>query len=445
MAVAARRNAAGQTEFTLACAVVLFRVAGLVEIGIVTGQNASCYRGHSALIIGMLAAIVAESAFLCTACLRARQVRAWWAVADLVFTIVVLVAFATVTARYGGLYVAYPYSVICSLAFGVGLRRLSTVLGATACLAAAYIYGGGHLHADPAANVMVNTITYFPNTVVTWAVCRQLRRMACELEASRSREAMLARDEERLRHARMLHDRVLQTMETLPLGQWIADAAMKARVAEDAAWLRGIVEGADQATEGDLVSQLSQSVARAARDGLRVEFNYATLRGSPILGALDSGQTAALAGAVGEALTNVAKHAATSSAVLRLAATPSALVVTVLDQGRGFDPTAQPEGVGLRECIRGRVTEAGGIVRIDTAPGAGTYLEMTMPVAGRGPRSQGEGRRRPVSTAVSTVASTAASTVARSRSQEKIRDNRPRSALYPLKLFSLMQGRAPSE
>jgi signal transduction histidine kinase len=37
-------------------------------------------------------------------------------------------------------------------------------------------------------------------------------------------------------------------------------------------------------------------------------------------------------GAVSEALTNVAKHAGTASAVLRLAATPAALVVTVLDQ-----------------------------------------------------------------------------------------------------------------
>lgn len=383
MTEAGRWNAAGQTEFTLACGVVLFRVAALAEFAIVTGQNAPDYRGHGPVILGLLVAILAESVLLCAACLRARQVRPWWAVADLAFTIAVLVIGAKVAARYGGLYIAYPYSVICSLAFGVGLRRLSAVLGATAFLAAGYLYGGGHLHADPPAHVVVNTITYFPNTMVTWAVCRLLRRMGRELEASRSREALLARDQERLRHARMLHDRVLQTMETLALGQWIADAALKARVAEEAAWLRGLVEGTDQATGGDLVSQLSERVARAAGDGLRVEFNYATLRGSATLGALGGQQVAALAGAVGEALTNVVKHAATASAVLGLAATPVALVVTVLDQGRGFDPAAQPEGMGLRESIRGRVAEAGGAVRIDTAPGAGTYLEITMPLAGR--------------------------------------------------------------
>jgi signal transduction histidine kinase len=71
--------------------------------------------------------------------------------------------------------------------------------------------------------------------------------------------------------------------------------------------------------------------------------------------------------------------------VLRLAATPAALVVTVLDQGRGFDPATQPAGMGLKESIRGQITESGGTVRIDSAPGAGTYLEITMPLAGSAP------------------------------------------------------------
>jgi signal transduction histidine kinase len=389
--VAARWTAAGQTEFTLARMVVLFRIAGLAEIAIVAGHNASSYRGHAAAVMALLAAIAAESAVLCTACVRARRVRPWWAVADLAFTIAALAASAMISARYGGLYIAYPYSIICSLAFGIGLRRLSAVLAATVILAAGYLYGGGHLHADPAANVAVNAITYFPNTVVAWAISRQLRRMGRELDASRSREAMLARDQERLRHARMLHDRVLQTMETLARGQWIADAALKARVAEEAAWLRGLVEGTSEGAGEDLLSQLSEMVARAARNGLHVQFNYTTLRGSAILGALDSQQSAALAGAVSEALTNVVKHAATASAVLRLAATPAALVVTVLDQGRGFDPATQPEGMGLKESIRGRITESGGTIRIHTAPGAGTYLEITMPRAG-GPH-QDSGRQ----------------------------------------------------
>jgi signal transduction histidine kinase len=380
---ATRPNAVRQTEFTLARAVVLFRAAGLVEFWIVTMHNASAYRSHADVVIALLAAVTAESAVLGTACLRARRVRTWWAAADLIFTVTVLVVSAMVSLHYRGLYVAFPYSVICSVAFGIGFRRLSAVVAATVILAAGYLYGGGYLHADPAPNVVVNAVTYFPNTLVAWAASRQLRRMGRDLEASRSREAVLARDTERLRQARMLHDRVLQTMETLARGQWTADAALKARVAEEAVWLRSLVEGTAEGAAGDLTSQLSDLVARAARDGLHVAFNHATLREPVVLTGLDAQRGAALVGAVSEALNNVVKHAATTSAVLRLAAAPGTLVVTVVDQGRGFDPAAQPAGMGLRESIRGRVTESGGTVQIDTAPGAGTFLEITMPLAGR--------------------------------------------------------------
>ena len=305
MTAALRSNAARQPELTLARAVVLFRTAGLAEFWIVTVHNASDYRSHTAVGIVLLAAVTAESAALSTACLRARRVRAWWTVVDLAFTVAVLVASALVSARYGGLFIAYSYSVVCSLAFGVGLRRLSAVLAATAFLTAGYLCGGGYLHADPAAHVAVNAVTYLPNVLIAWAIARQRRRMGRELEESQAREALLARDRERLRHARMLHDRVLQAMETLAQGQWIADAAVKARVAEEAVWLRGLVEGTDEATAGDLLGQLSELVGRAARDGLHVEFNHATVRAPAILDTLSAPRSAALVGAVSEALTNV--------------------------------------------------------------------------------------------------------------------------------------------
>ena len=89
------------------------------------------------------------------------------------------------------------------------------------------------------------------------------------------------------------------------------------------------------------------------------------------------------------------RHAETGSAVLRLAATPAALVVTVLDRGRGFDLTAQPEGMGLKESVCGRIAESGGTVWIDTAPGAGTYLEITMPRTGSRDREGGRGGSEP--------------------------------------------------
>lgn len=86
------------------------------------------------------------------------------------------------------------------------------------------------------------------------------------------------------------------------------------------------------------------------------------------------------AGAAEEALTNVAKHAGVSNAVLRAGAESGVLTLSVLDQGRGFDPSAEHPGVGLAQSIRGRIAEIGGTVLIDSSPGAGTYIEITVPL-----------------------------------------------------------------
>jgi signal transduction histidine kinase len=112
-----------------------------------------------------------------------------------------------------------------------------------------------------------------------------------------------------------------------------------------------------------------------------VEFNASDLiRASarPVRRALPLELTEAVASAVGEALTNTAKHAGVSTAVLRATLTDRALTVSLLDRGAGFDPTAATTGVGLRESITARIEEVGGRVRIESAPGEGTYVELVV-------------------------------------------------------------------
>jgi signal transduction histidine kinase len=66
--------------------------------------------------------------------------------------------------------------------------------------------------------------------------------------------------------------------------------------------------------------------------------------------------------------------------VLRVGAEPGVLTLSVVDQGRGFDPSVEHRGIGLAESIRGRIAEIGGTVLIDSSPGAGTYIEITVPL-----------------------------------------------------------------
>ena len=100
---------------------------------------------------------------------------------------------------------------------------------------------------------------------------------------------------------------------------------------------------------------------------------------------------------------------------------PDGVVVTISDDGRGFDPERVPPGRhGVTGSIMTRMHDAGGTARIDTAPGTGTTVTLSWtnraaPPAGPEPGSPGPGRstRRegsadPASTAASSPLSLSA-------------------------------------
>lgn len=96
----------------------------------------------------------------------------------------------------------------------------------------------------------------------------------------------------------------------------------------------------------------------------------------------------AFEGAAAEALRNSLAHAAgatpdqgasdgvTRTATLRSG--PDGVVVTISDDGRGFDPDRTPlDRHGITGSIVARMHDVGGTARIDAAPGAGTTVTLT--------------------------------------------------------------------
>ena len=86
---------------------------------------------------------------------------------------------------------------------------------------------------------------------------------------------------------------------------------------------------------------------------------------------------------VQEALTNVAKHAQATQAVVNLERRPDALVCSIADNGRGFDARARSarmhsEGLGLIG-MRERAASLGGTLSIASGPGRGTTLKIVVP------------------------------------------------------------------
>ncbi len=84
-----------------------------------------------------------------------------------------------------------------------------------------------------------------------------------------------------------------------------------------------------------------------------------------------------------ECLTNVAKHAAATSVLVRLARDGQHAVLEVLDDGRGFDPdqawqSPRTGHLGLR-VLTDLAQDAGATLSVSSAPGQGTWWRLQVP------------------------------------------------------------------
>jgi signal transduction histidine kinase len=89
---------------------------------------------------------------------------------------------------------------------------------------------------------------------------------------------------------------------------------------------------------------------------------------------------------VQEALTNVAKHARASHAEVALRRSGDLLEITIRDDGAGFpiDDPRKPESFGLLG-LRERISLLRGTASISSAPGSGTTIAVTLPLAATEP------------------------------------------------------------
>jgi signal transduction histidine kinase len=93
---------------------------------------------------------------------------------------------------------------------------------------------------------------------------------------------------------------------------------------------------------------------------------------------LDEATRVTLFRALRELLVNVAKHAKSATAHVRIWHAEEVVRVSVEDSGIGFDPEARHEGYGLL-ALRDRVGQMGGSVAIESAIGRGTRIVVSVP------------------------------------------------------------------
>jgi signal transduction histidine kinase len=213
-----------------------------------------------------------------------------------------------------------------------------------------------------------------------------------------SAKLITAQEEERRSIARELHDEVGQVLSAIKVELAVAQRALEAnggapQLLQDA---RSITEGA-LTTVRDLSHLLHPALLDdlglpsavewylrgfGARHDIRTELLHDRMdeRFAPDI-------EASAYRIVQEALTNVAKHARATSCRVYLQRLPHTILITVEDDGAGFDPTATGDsgrrpGIGLIG-IRERAAQLRGTVRLESAPGKGTRLTVELPARAR--------------------------------------------------------------
>lgn len=222
---------------------------------------------------------------------------------------------------------------------------------------------------------------------------RRVAEATTELRAL-SRRLLSVQEEERRYLARELHDEIGQTLTGLGFQLGSEGAVDPRRLTEARRIVRELT---------DQVRQLSMDLRPAALDrygllptlqwhverlhahtGLTVDFGHEGIdRRFP-------GDVEITAyRIVQEALTNVARHAETNEAAVRVLAEDDRMIIVVRDAGRGFDIAEMGASKGFGG-MRERVALLGGTLAIDAAPGEGTVISAELPLDENEPETREE-------------------------------------------------------
>jgi signal transduction histidine kinase len=220
------------------------------------------------------------------------------------------------------------------------------------------------------------------------------RQAAVAIENARLFERVrgMAALEERQKLARELHDSVSQALFGIGLGAETAKAMLAKdppKAAQPIDYVLQLAKGGmaemralifelrpESLEQEGLVAALEkQATATGVRHGIDVEL--ALCREPDI--SID--QKEALYRIAQEAMHNTAKHAEAEHVTLQLVACDNTLTLDVIDDGKGFNTGGSfPGHLGL-VSMQERIARFGGRVAIESAPGAGTRVHVTLPVA----------------------------------------------------------------
>ena len=216
-----------------------------------------------------------------------------------------------------------------------------------------------------------------------------LRAAATNLQAL-SRRLVEAEEAERRRIARELHDRVGQNLSALNINLDIVlgslrDDALRRRLEDSLKLVDGTLQSIENVMADLRPALLDEYGLAAALAWYGEEYSQRTgIRVAVEAG--DAGRSLRPEAAVAlfriaqEALNNAAKHSSAKRVTVLLEERDGDLELSIIDDGKGFDPAQAPRGRWGMTTMRERAEAAGGRLAVKSAPGEGTSVRAAVPV-----------------------------------------------------------------
>ena len=366
-----------------------------------TGEAAAAAVTLAGLLVALYAAMF----------MRHPRAWGWWFDWGVLYAAAVAILFG-ILIQLNPYFAYLEFSLYPQIFFLLFARRSAVLVGAFGLGVAFVLYelpasgwrlevAAPHLVADLAQVAFSFAISLWIAAIAKQSLER--RQLIAELERTRRELAAVERGagvlEERSRLAREIHDTLAQGFASV-----VAHLeAARGSLGRDA----GRVER--HVVEAEEVARLSLADARGLAWALRPE----TLVGGGLPGAIERVAAVAAQGgpptdvtvtgtvralhpdvevtllrATQEALANVRRHAAAGHVTVTLSYFPDEVTLDVADDGRGFDPAAPTPGpagglglIGIRE----RAATLGGSVAVESAPGEGTTIAISLPAPSSAP------------------------------------------------------------
>ena len=221
---------------------------------------------------------------------------------------------------------------------------------------------------------------------------RTLEQLRADAEQTRLASAQRkAREQERLRIGRDIHDDLGQHLLTLKIDLSMLQASTHGATPQLARQLAVMARNIDLSIAAlrrviyDLRPPALDAGLQAACDGLLADFQRSTGIDCSCVYRLDAAAGSAhgplLYHALQEALANIARHARATHVQLCLQQAGDTLACSISDDGVGLSGSPPRLGYGL-SGMHERVAAAGGSLHIASHSGAGTTLHLSLPLPG---------------------------------------------------------------